>query len=472
MVVLACQRLRMACSKDLLTEVLPRQQEVLLEQQNVPPGNKNVFSGNKALLSGKVGVLGPQRPHVSEAGLREALMLDQGQDARLLSWTRHDFTNKGDNYVADITSVNVKFCQNGRERQVSYVVKMKHNKRKGCTNDFDDMVFYKEGKFYTELLPLINHELKSAGMTPLRVPRCLHAGWNESQNQLFLEDLRPLGFKLHDRKKHLSVSHAALVLRELARLHAASVLFLSKIPKEDLKSKFKFLKWEMFNYSEQTKNAYDVLIRGSLQTASELARAAGSYDMQQWFGTLSVQGTEVLMRQIRESSAFDVIGHGDCWVNNFLFRYDAAGQPVEVMLLDFQLCRKTSLAYDLNYFLFSSLAPAEKNARLEELIVTYYTTFREVTRAAGVVMPYTVDDITNEFYNRNMVGLIFGALAIPALVCDAQDAQEFDVASGEHTHNYVINKRQNALMMLKKNPLMSSRLASLYEDIRIYAGIA
>ncbi|KAK8729511.1 hypothetical protein OTU49_008514 [Cherax quadricarinatus] len=411
---------------------------------------------------------GQKAPQVQEALVREALQYDQGQDARLLSWSSHYFTNKGDNYVAVINSVSVKFSKDGCEQEVSYVVKMKQLQNKTMKNDFDDMVFQKEGKFYTDLMPLINHELTAIGQDPLRVPRCLHDDWDEKKDQLFLEDLRHRGFKLHDRKQALSVPHAALVLRELARLHAVSFLVLSKISKEQLASKFKFLTWAMYNYSEQTKKAFHMLISGSLQTASELAEAAGREDMSEWFRTLASQGTEVLINQTGEASVFDVISHGDCWINNLLFRDDNKGDPIEVMLLDFQLCRKTSLAFDLNYFLFSSLVASDRNDKLEHLLATYHTSFKDVMEAAEAAMPFTLAELTKEFYRRNIVGLIYGALAIPALVCEAQDAQEFDVSSDKNTHKYVVKKRQNALNMLKTNSLMPYRLASLYEDVRLY----
>lgn len=268
---------------------------------------------------------------VTEAGVEEALRHDHGQDARLLSWSCHDFTNKGDNYVAIITSVNVKFCQDGRHKEATYVVKIKQNK----SSDFDNMAFIKEGKFYTELLPLLNAELTGAGMTPLRLPRCLHSTWHEGQSQLFLQDLRPLGFKLHDRKKPLSLRHTVLVLQELGRLHAASFLLQSRTPGEDLASRFPFLTWAMYNYSEQSKAAFHVLITGSLQTASQLAGAVDRDDMRAWFESLGQRAVEVLVKLKGSSPPFDVIGHGDCWVNNLLFRSAPAGMQslVQVLLL-------------------------------------------------------------------------------------------------------------------------------------------
>ncbi|XP_045128703.1 uncharacterized protein LOC123514703 isoform X2 [Portunus trituberculatus] len=398
---------------------------------------------------------------VREEGVKEALRQDKGSGARLLSWSQHSFTNKGDNYVAEVTSVRVKYQVEAQIRDASYVVKMRRGRP---DSHFDDMVFLKEGKFYTVLLPLLNAELTRAGQDSLRVPRCCHSAWEDHESQLFLEDLRSRHFKMYDRRKPLTVAHTSLVVRELARLHAASVLVLANSPKV-----FPFLSWEMCNYSQQTQKAFEALISGSLGTASELARAAGRMDMQEWFSSLAPRGADLLSALIHPAPPFDVIGHGDCWVNNLLFREDSRGQPMEVMLVDFQLCRRSSPALDLNYLLFSSLTANERSRCLTRLLDDYYSTFRSVLIAAGRVPPFTVEQFTQEFHNKSMFGLIFGALAVPALMCDSRDAQEFSVASDDHTVDYVMKKRENALRMLSSNPLMQPRLLSLYEDVTRHA---
>lgn len=140
-------------------------------------------------------------------------------------------------------------------------------------------------------------------------------------------------------------------------------------------------------------------------------------------------------------------------------------------MLDFQLCRKSSLAVDLNYFLFSSMTAAERNDRLGDLLAIYYASFRAVAEATGLALPFTLEEVVGEFHKKITLGLIFGALAIPALLCEAQEAQEFNVASDEHTQNYVTKKRESVLNMVEKNPLMRPRLMSLYEDIRLYTTI-
>ena len=142
---------------------------------------------------------------------------------------------------------------------------------------------------------------------------------------------------------------------------------------------------------------------------------------------------------------------------------------MEVMLVDFQCCRRSSPALDLHYILFSSLTANERSRCLTRLLDDYYSTFRAVLIAAGSVPPFTLEQLTQEFHSKSMFGLICGALAVPGLMCDSRDAQEFSAASDDHTVDYVMKKRESALRMLSSNPLMLPRLLSLYEDVTRHA---
>lgn len=69
---------------------------------------------------------------------------------------------------------------------------------------------------------------------------------------------------------------------------------------------------------------------------------------------------------------FQVMNHGDIWLNNMMFRSDEAGNTVDVKLIDFQIAFWASPAADLLYFLLSSVADDIKIDHFDELIEFYH----------------------------------------------------------------------------------------------------
>lgn len=70
---------------------------------------------------------------------------------------------------------------------------------------------------------------------------------------------------------------------------------------------------------------------------------------------------------------FQVLNHGDSWVNNFMIKYDEENNPIDVLLIDFQMSFWGSPAIDLQYFFISSLQDDIKVDHFDDLIEHYHT---------------------------------------------------------------------------------------------------
>lgn len=72
-------------------------------------------------------------------------------------------------------------------------------------------------------------------------------------------------------------------------------------------------------------------------------------------------------------SGFQVLNHGDMWLNNMMFRLDDEGNPLEVSLIDYQIPYWGSPTGDLFYFLLSSVADNIKVDHFDEFVKFYHS---------------------------------------------------------------------------------------------------
>nr|XP_045586386.1 uncharacterized protein LOC123748238 isoform X3 [Procambarus clarkii] len=415
--------------------------------------------------AGEAGVARPQ-DNITEAHVKATLTADKGSEADLVSWSVQDFTKKGDNYASVVTSVSVKYFLMGKDQTASYVVKI--NPQRSIGKDFADFslsVFKKEIEFFQEILPLLNSELTSRGFSNLRMAKWLYTSLEKDKEMIFLEDLRPRGFRMFDCKKGLDVAHATLVLQELARLHAASLLLKATAPEQDLADRFTYIKVDWMSFSANGKKMFNEMCSGNLGGAEELLKDRPGYETaKHWLNKHKNNSADLVERLLVRNAKFDVICHGDCWVNNLLFRYSEEGEPVEVMLLDLQLNRVASPATDLNYLLYTSLHGNDRKANWRDFLSSYYDTFRGVMEAGGRDMPFTLEELHQEYRDRMEYGLLFASMSVSVMLRESSDIPDVINMKKEDIPKFMEEGRQKTINMMENNPQFRSRFLALFGE--------
>lgn len=248
--------------------------------------------------------------------MKEALRADKGSGAQLVSWKIKDFTRKGDNYVALVTSVEAEYTLGGAGGQVSYVIKANPCHDAKSYENVTHAIFLKEADFYTNLLPHMNSVLQAANVGVLDMPLCYYSRMERKKELIILEDLRTRGFKMFDRRKGLDIAHAKLALKGLAKLHAASLLLQEKKP-ESLKAKLLNRPWG--NLVEGSTNVLPILER-TLDTSIIILSKIGGYESSiVWVKNVKAKLQEIFENDVK-STKYHVLCHGDAWNNNMLFR--------------------------------------------------------------------------------------------------------------------------------------------------------
>ncbi|KAJ8925787.1 hypothetical protein NQ315_009637 [Exocentrus adspersus] len=196
---------------------------------------------------------------------------------------------------------------------------------------------------------------------------------------VILEDLKKRGYVLYDRKKPLDLDHLKLVLREYGNFHAISFAFRHK-KKEDFKKL-------VSNFDDVMIDIIDgslaPMLRNTFQKVCGTLKEIDRPELYEICNDILVKGAGEAMKELlKVKEPQSAILHGDCWNNNFLYKYEQTGTPTEVAILDWQISRVHSPVVDLSYFMYST-SSKEQLQHFDELLEIYYNSFSTTVKELG-----------------------------------------------------------------------------------------
>uniref|UniRef100_A0A1B0GJS4 CHK kinase-like domain-containing protein n=1 Tax=Lutzomyia longipalpis TaxID=7200 RepID=A0A1B0GJS4_LUTLO len=216
---------------------------------------------------------------------------------------------------------------------------------------------------------------------------------------ILLENIKIKGYTVGDRAKGFDLEHTELILRNVAKFHAAPIalrhkdaqLFDQKVrahlKKIDIdegltseaaaemkKKQFQAFENELKSIPE-VLSLYDIIAR-QLEMCQERQRDLNFY----------------------EENIFNTICHNDLWVNNVMIAYDAAGKPSRVKIFDFQLIMYASMSLDVLFFLFTSVQNDILLENFDNFLKFYFDEFCKSLKFFGCPL----DDFTWEKFNEDI----------------------------------------------------------------------
>ncbi|TDG43443.1 hypothetical protein AWZ03_010145 [Drosophila navojoa] len=325
-------------------------------------------------------------------------------------------SNPGDNYCSAIYRVLLKFArslnatESEESEQLSLIVKTIPITEE--TKFLEDVkVFIKEKQTYTDILPRL--EVLTNGD---RFGAKYYYSVKTPMQTIVFNDLKVDGFKLAACGTSLDWDHASLILQQLGKLHATSMVLAKKDPEIVKQYHGGMLSEATLMQSEIFENMFGGFLKGLIKVASTWPGYEKISEHLQRFSD-NFKAVCVAAAKPKPGDRYVVLNHGDLWTNNFMYAYDDETQPerpTRVIFVDFQLSFYGSPACDLNFFLNSSVKLELLQQRRDDLIKVYYQSFRDALEYARYDEIPSYEDLLWELRSRETYGIfaLFGFLPI------------------------------------------------------------
>ncbi|KAH8382883.1 hypothetical protein KR009_005693 [Drosophila setifemur] len=270
---------------------------------------------------------------------------------KIVNFTAIAATAPGDNYASIMVRVFVDFILNdGSEQQTSYILKTGLDINKGGSLTAQIGMFPKEKEMYEAHIPQFVKLYKEAGLDIELAPRCVHIEETPESITLVFEDLSRRNFRNYDRLQGFDLAHIRCVLRKLAELHAASAVY------RELNGPYG-ARYLTSLFAEENRKMFTTIreIRDPFYKKAMLEW--GVPDIERYirkFPSATKFFEEGLKLNQVDESDFNVLNHGDSWVNNIMFNYKENGAIDRTIFVDLQLAKWGSPAQDLWYMILTS----------------------------------------------------------------------------------------------------------------------
>ncbi|XP_062565776.1 uncharacterized protein LOC134228028 [Armigeres subalbatus] len=349
---------------------------------------------------------------------------------------------KGENYASVIYRAQVIFSRKDQlPKTCSYIIKgiSETPLAKQKLSEYD--VHRKEMDVYQLVIPEFRQLMKSVGDHAELYPNPLYV--DRKNDVMILNDVTQQGYVMVNRIQGLDAAHAKMSLRAMAKLHATSVKLLEIYPKIYERYTTGMFTRETDAFHIFFQSTYDALTDEIYTWEPEWHYYADK--MRNLRPHFIEQALCVFDNECEED--LRVFVHSDLWTNNLMFKYDAKGQPIDVLILDFQYCCYATPAIDLFYFFFTSTRDEIRQNCFDEYMHYYYCHLTKYSKRLNCTKRFpTLHQFQQQLLKKMFYAIYSTAVALPVHLNNEQDA-DFDalMAGDERSRRF-----KKAIMTNKK----------------------
>nr|CAD7199941.1 unnamed protein product [Timema douglasi] len=279
----------------------------------------------------------------------------------------------GENYASLMYRVSVDFVTGGGKMDRQSLI-VKALPKSEVVHDFMafDYIFTTEADMYKKTLPAMEILLKEANTAKYK-PFAPKGVYFAPDKTLVLEYLAVSGFKLAGKQQGLDLDHSKLAIQRLGMFHAASLALSEKDPSS------------MIPYSIDIEPAFkknEYVISNIFRALAEEVRTWPVYS-EKYADKLLRLSENIIDRYIEKMKSvegdFNVLNHGDCWLNNMMFKYSETGQAIDHRFVDYQRPHYGTSAGESSPSLFV------KVNHYDDLLLEYHSTLCNTLKDLGYV---------------------------------------------------------------------------------------
>ncbi|XP_077291152.1 uncharacterized protein LOC143914724 [Arctopsyche grandis] len=370
-----------------------------------------------------------------------------------LEITSNVATPKGNNFSGDVYRIKVSGVRDdGKKDNSNFILKITNIKESESPDCYYLVHAYaRETLTYTELFPIFDKMQQENDLSTEEQFRhaTYHTGHNKSFEEfILLSDLTQENFKMVDKFEPLDYLHVTLVLKALAKFHA-----LSFAMKQKEQNTFTELAKRLILM--KTTEKFKIYSRLTIDMATQLAEDEMSKIRMAVFGETILEKWET-MDDPTNMAPYNVLCHGDCWINNFMFKYKD-DVPVDIRILDWQNLKPSSPVLDVVHMLSMSTDEDFRKTYFPKVFNVYYENLDNCVQRLGYniekIYPRSVyDDHLKEFFP---VGLLIVINAFPFTMSDKDKIPELEKFITDHS---------GSLQTVKFSNRAKNRLRGLIRD--------
>uniref|UniRef100_A0A182MGV9 CHK kinase-like domain-containing protein n=1 Tax=Anopheles culicifacies TaxID=139723 RepID=A0A182MGV9_9DIPT len=379
-------------------------------------------------------------------------------------------SNKGDGFTGQMFKA---FLTEGDRREVFLCKIPPLNEAR--RRQFNTMhSFARETLAYKTLLPRMFAYQEEKGVARedgfFNVPKCYYAECDEATEEsvIVMDDLRLMDYRMVDKMKSVNYEHARLTMQYLGRLHALSLALKRDHPEEFEQFKVP----DSLSVMMQDQSPLEMMMKQMVNDAKETLEPHETKErakMEKLFENMRQE--MISCTDGTSAEPYTVLGHGDCWVNNFMYNYKN-GAPATVIFLDWQITRYVSPVLDIAYFLFCCTDEEFRRRYFDEMISVYYNSLATLLEQLGhspqEVFPRTA--LMRQLRRYGRFGILMAVFLVPMMCTRNEDLHDLDEAANKYQESNEIDL--NTITTNANQSAYRTRMSSAIRDMNALASVA